>query len=330
MPLLKHSNVLKIQDIFLTRIKLINFPTLCKRSFASHWDDFVPLEWVISRILSPFRGGDHPSRENRYRFPQATYPRISCGRHNPPIWSCSGWGLPDRPVTRSVGELLPHHFTLTPQTRGGMFLWHFPWGHPHWVLPSTLPSGVRTFLRRCRSRRPPDPLQTLPIFRVNGLIGQFIRVSVFTPWNMDYLMGGKRFQQLMDLSGQFPEMGLFDLVSAVQLTDHELGIRKDFQGLKQRPFLQNAQAVNEGLVFSSVISGYTKILFPFDEDTVVILNDDPGPCGTRVAPGSAIRVETKGGPPLMLVPLKGEGGIYCFFFCHWTSFSMRSRASPTV
>ena len=148
MPLLKHSNVLKIQDIFLTRIKLINFPTLCKRSFASHWDDFVPLEWVISRILSPFRGGDHPSRENRYRFPQATYPRISCGRHNPPIWSCSGWGLPDRPVTRSVGELLPHHFTLTPQTRGGMFLWHFPWGHPHWVLPSTLPSGVRTFLRQ--------------------------------------------------------------------------------------------------------------------------------------------------------------------------------------
>jgi len=26
------------------------------------------------------------------------------------------------------------------------FLWHFPWGHPHWVLPSTLPCGARTFL----------------------------------------------------------------------------------------------------------------------------------------------------------------------------------------
>ncbi len=37
------------------------------------------------------------------------------GPRNPPIWSCSGWGLPDAPVTRSTGELLPHHFTLTTQ-----------------------------------------------------------------------------------------------------------------------------------------------------------------------------------------------------------------------
>ena len=27
-----------------------------------------------------------------------------------------------------------------------MFLWHFPWGHPPWVLPSILPGGARTFL----------------------------------------------------------------------------------------------------------------------------------------------------------------------------------------
>jgi len=72
------------------------------------------------------------------------------GPRNPPIWSCSGWGLPDELVTQPTGELLPHHFTLTTLTRGGMFLWHFPWGHPHWVLPSTLPSGVRTFLRQKR------------------------------------------------------------------------------------------------------------------------------------------------------------------------------------
>jgi len=25
-----------------------------------------------------------------------------------------------------AGGLLPHHFTLTPLTRGGVFLWHFP------------------------------------------------------------------------------------------------------------------------------------------------------------------------------------------------------------
>ncbi len=38
----------------------------------------------------------------------------------PPIWSCSGWGLPTPPVTRGCGELLPHLFTLarTPVSRG--------------------------------------------------------------------------------------------------------------------------------------------------------------------------------------------------------------------
>jgi len=70
------------------------------------------------------------------------------GPLNPPIWSCSGWGLPGKPVTRLTGELLPHHFTLTTQWRGGMFLWHFPSRHRDSALQSTLPSGVRTFLRQ--------------------------------------------------------------------------------------------------------------------------------------------------------------------------------------
>ncbi|KSV17095.1 hypothetical protein CY91_04940 [Dehalococcoides mccartyi] len=30
-----------------------------------------------------------------------------------PIWPCSGRGLPGQPVTRTAGELLPHHFALT-------------------------------------------------------------------------------------------------------------------------------------------------------------------------------------------------------------------------
>jgi hypothetical protein len=46
----------------------------------------------------------------------------------------------------AAGELLPHHFTLTPKSRGGVFLWHFPSGCPAWALPSTLPGGARTFL----------------------------------------------------------------------------------------------------------------------------------------------------------------------------------------
>jgi len=69
---------------------------------------------------------------------------------SPPIWSCSRWGLPSNPVTRITGELLPHLFTLTERkpARRFSFLWHFPWGRPHWVLPSTVPDGARTFLRR--------------------------------------------------------------------------------------------------------------------------------------------------------------------------------------
>jgi len=32
---------------------------------------------------------------------------------------------------------------------GGVFLWHYPHGHPHWELPSKLGhTGARTFLNR--------------------------------------------------------------------------------------------------------------------------------------------------------------------------------------
>ena len=42
----------------------------------------------------------------------------------PPIWSCSGRGLPCHLRCRRRGALLPHHFTLTPRAgarRGGIF-----------------------------------------------------------------------------------------------------------------------------------------------------------------------------------------------------------------
>src|SRR5215468_7596258 len=65
-----------------------------------------------------------------------------------PVWSCSGWGLPQPTGHPAAGELLPHHFTLTwrhEATIGGMFLWDFPWGHPHWPLTSIPLYGARTF-----------------------------------------------------------------------------------------------------------------------------------------------------------------------------------------
>ena len=62
-----------------------------------------------------------------------------------------------QPVTR-----LPVSSYLTisplPATAGGMFLWHCPWGRPHWVLPSTLLYGARTFLRRLGRPRSPSLL----------------------------------------------------------------------------------------------------------------------------------------------------------------------------
>ncbi len=49
----------------------------------------------------------------------------------------AGFGRP--PALTGAGGLLPHHFTLTPTSRGGMFLCHFPSGRPAWELPSALP-----------------------------------------------------------------------------------------------------------------------------------------------------------------------------------------------
>ncbi len=50
------------------------------------------------------------------------------------------------PVTWHAGGLLHHRFTLTHTKWAVYFLWHFPAGHPGWVLPTTLLCGARTFL----------------------------------------------------------------------------------------------------------------------------------------------------------------------------------------
>ena len=76
-----------------------------------------------------------------------------------PIRPCSGWGLPGLRCHHRSGELLPHLFTLIPTCRDGMFLWHFPSGHPAPPLAGILPGGARTFLLPDASgRRPPGYL----------------------------------------------------------------------------------------------------------------------------------------------------------------------------
>ena len=57
----------------------------------------------------------------------------------PPIWSCSGWGLPSQPV---ASLLVRSYRTVSslPLKRRFVFLWHFPLEvAPHWTLSSTLP-----------------------------------------------------------------------------------------------------------------------------------------------------------------------------------------------
>ncbi len=53
-------------------------------------------------------------------------------------------------VTQAAGGLLHHRFTLTPQriAKAVCFLWHWPAGHPGWLLATTVSDGVRTFLTR--------------------------------------------------------------------------------------------------------------------------------------------------------------------------------------
>ena len=55
----------------------------------------------------------HSSSPAIARGVQRPYPRASGGRPNPPIWSCSGWGLPSIRHHWRTGELLPRLFNLT-------------------------------------------------------------------------------------------------------------------------------------------------------------------------------------------------------------------------
>ena len=68
---------------------------------------------VASRKPDPVVG-DHPSgtfvTERLVRPKPGSLGRAALKRS--PIWSCTGRGLPSRPVARAAGELLPHRFTL--------------------------------------------------------------------------------------------------------------------------------------------------------------------------------------------------------------------------
>jgi len=63
-----------------------------------------------------------------------------------PIRSCSRWGLPCRPRCRRRGALLPHPFTLTPNSGRFAFCGTFPGVTPAGRYPAPCFHGARTFL----------------------------------------------------------------------------------------------------------------------------------------------------------------------------------------
>ena len=69
----------------------------------------------------------------------------------PPIWFCTGWGLPCLLRYRRSGELLPRLFTLTCRNRR-FFSVALSRSHLLRTLSGTLPCGVRTFLT-CLNKR---------------------------------------------------------------------------------------------------------------------------------------------------------------------------------
>ena len=68
------------------------------------------------------------------------------GQASPPIWPCSARGLAGLRLTPEPVGSYPTISPLPPINEGGMFLCHFPSGHPAWALPSAPPGGARTFL----------------------------------------------------------------------------------------------------------------------------------------------------------------------------------------
>src|SRR5271156_3318886 len=72
------------------------------------------------------------------------YPRPLERAAQPPIWSCSGWGLACARDRSLAGGLLPHHFTLT--LSGGVFSVPLSADRSAPPLAAILPYGARTFL----------------------------------------------------------------------------------------------------------------------------------------------------------------------------------------
>jgi hypothetical protein len=108
------------------------------------------LKWIDKpdSVMVPSRDhSDHSSCPVIAHGVERPYPRVMGGPPDPPIWSCSGWGLPGVHHHWWTGELLPRLFTLTHRkTMGGIFSVVLSPDQSEPPLAATLSCGVRTFL----------------------------------------------------------------------------------------------------------------------------------------------------------------------------------------
>ena len=85
------------------------------------WIDKPDSVMTLSRSHS-----DHSSCPVITHGVERPYPRVVGGPPDPPIWSCSEWGLPCIRHHWRTGELLPRLFNLTSLWLAVYFLWYFP------------------------------------------------------------------------------------------------------------------------------------------------------------------------------------------------------------
>ena len=99
----------------------------------------------VRRVLSRTSGGDLLSRTFVAKRLKQPTRRRRAGRPYLLLGLALGGVYQAGSVTQTAGELLPRLFTLT-ACAAVYFLWHYPSGHPGWLLAITLPCRARTFL----------------------------------------------------------------------------------------------------------------------------------------------------------------------------------------
>jgi|GEM_PF-1751584 len=132
-------------------------------------------EQAISRILYPDgvtrrQADDHSSRVpvTRY-FKQPTRRFVRAALKHLPIWSCTGWGLPSFSGHPKNWCALTAPFHPYPADGEAVcFLLHLPSRRRDSTLWSTLPCGVRTFLRTIVARRSSGLLRPRLVILPNG------------------------------------------------------------------------------------------------------------------------------------------------------------------